>query len=293
MLKIVKSRVYSFDSKPVQVGEIIPEETKSIAQAEEEEQPSPEELARIAEEERKRKLEEDAKRFNEAVIKRSDEIVAAKMKAMQANYQRLIDSGNANAERMLEDAKVKTRAVFEAANEECERLKELSRREGFEAGFEAGRTEAMKKCEKYLEAAAQLLTEINAKKEAYYISHEYELCETVMDMVRKITMNEIKTDPSVIDRICRNAAKNFRNSDYLKISVSKGEASKELITDSEFVKSLIPYIPEIEIEELEPEEAPAVTVELDNGSEIIDASVPTQLDFLREIMKSTRGGEEI
>lgn len=285
MLKIVKSRVYNMDTaRPVPIAAPAPEPEKV---QEEPQEISPEEQARIDEQERARRIEEETRRFNEAVIKRSDEIIAAKRAQIEAEYNRVVQSGAANAERMIADAKEKTRAVFAAADEECARLKELSRKEGFEVGFEAGKKEAMEKCEKYLEAAAKLLAEINAKKDAYYISNEYEMCQTVMDMVKKITLAELKTDPEVIDRICRNAAKNFRNSDYLKISVSQGEASVKLITDAEYVKSLIPFIPEIEIEELDAADAPLGTVVLDNGSEIIDASVPTQLEFLREIMKNS------
>lgn len=292
MLKIVKSRVYNFDgANVVPLGEPVPKPPKEeeAPQIEEEPELSPEEIARIEAEERARKAAEEEARFNLAVKTKVDEIIAQKRAAIDAEYKRLVSSGEANAGRMIEDAKTKTRAVFEAAEEECNRLKEKSRREGFDAGFDAGRKEAIKKCEKYLEAAAKLLSEINAKKEAYYISNEYELTQTVMDMVRRITFEEIKTDPAVIDRICADAAKNFRNSDYLKISLSKGEASRPMITDKEFVKSIISFIPEIEVEELDPEDAPAGTIVLDNSSEIIDASIPTQLDFLKEIMKSSRG----
>ena len=292
MLKIVKSRVYNFDvSKPVALMEPEPEPAEDTV-SEEEHEPTPEEIAAQLELERRQKAEEDAKRFNDAVIARSNEIISAKRSQMDAEYQRLLSSGNASAERMLADAKVKTRAVFDAAAEECEKLKERARRDGFEAGFEAGKNEAVRTCEKYLEAAAKLIGEINAKKEAYYISHEYEMMETVLDMVRKITMSEIKTDPHIIDKIAANAAKNFRNSDYLKISLAEGEASKEFVADKEFVSSLIPFIPEIEVEELSPEDVPEGTVVLDNGSEIVDASIPTQLDFLREIMKNSGGGGE-
>jgi flagellar assembly protein FliH len=296
LLKIVKSKVYSFDSsKLVPVGEPEPKKQEPEKAEEEEEAvrvPTPEEIAAQEEAERKKKLEEETKRFNEAVIKRSDEIVAAKKKKMDEDYERIIAAGKSSADKMIEDAKSKTKTVLEAADEECRRLREKAEKEGFEAGFAAGKEDAVKKCDKYLEAAAALLTVINGKKEAYYISHEYELCETVLDMVRKITMSEIKTDPEVIDRIAANAAKSFRNSDYVKISLAEGEASRKFVTDKEFVRSLIPFIPEIDVEELDPQDAPPGTVVLDNGSEIIDASVPTQLDFLREIMKNSHGEEQ-
>lgn len=291
MLKIVKSKVYSFDSsKLVPVGEK-PKEAEP-APVSEEHIPTPEEIAAQKEAERAKRLEDETKRFNEAVIKRSNEIITAKKKKMDEDYERIVAAGRNSAEKMIEDARSKTKAVFEAADEECKKLRERAEKEGFEAGFEAGKADAVKKCDKYLETAGALLAEINAKKEAYYISHEYELCETVLEMVKKITLSEIKTDPEVIDRIAANAAKSFRNSDYVKISLANGEASRKFVTDKEFVKSLIPFIPEIDVEELDPEDAPPGTVILDNGSEIIDASVPTQLDFLKEIMKNSHGGEE-
>lgn len=292
MLKIVKSKVYNFDSsKLVPVGEQEQKMPEPVP-AEEAPEPSPEEIAAKQEAERLKRLEDEAKRFSEAVIKRSDEIISVRKKKMDEDYEKIIAAGKNSAEKMIEDAKSKTKAVFIAVEEECSRLREKSRKEGFEAGFEAGREEAVRKCEKYLETAGALLSEINSKKEAYYISHEYELCETVLDMVRKITLSEIKTDPEIIDRIAANAAKSFRNSDYVKISVAEGEASRKFVTDKEFVRSLIPFIPEIEVEELDPLDAPPGTVVLDNGSEIIDASIPTQLDFLKEIMKNSHKEEQ-
>ena len=110
--------------------------------------------------------------------------------------------------------------------------------------------------------------------------------DTVMELVRKITLTELKTDPHILEEIIAQAAKNFRNSDFVKISLAKGEVSEKLKTDAKFLKERISFIPDIEIEILP--EAEDNTVILDNGSEIIDASVPTQLDFLQEIIKNTR-----
>ena len=56
------------------------------------------------------------------------------------------------------------------------------------------------------------------------------------------------------------------------------------------IRSIAGNIPNVEIEVLH--DAEEGTVILDNDSEIIDASVPTQLEFLREIMNSRKGGGE-
>ena len=105
-------------------------------------------------------------------------------------------------------------------------------------------------------------------------------------MAEKITLEELKTDKNVLFRIVEQAAKNFRNSDYIKISFAKGDVSREVVTDLEFIKTLVGNIPEIEVEILP--EAAEGTVILDNNSEIIDASVPTQLELLQEIMKNSK-----
>ena len=106
-------------------------------------------------------------------------------------------------------------------------------------------------------------------------------------MVEKVTKEELKTDPKVIERIIADAAKSFRNSDYIKISLAEGQVSRELKSDEKLIKQLIPYIPDIDVEILP--DAEEGTVILDNNEEISDASVPTQLEFLKEILRNTRG----
>ena len=116
---------------------------------------------------------------------------------------------------------------------------------------------------------------------------EEELKETLFCMVEKVTKEELKTDPKVIERIIADAAKSFRNSDYIKISLAEGQVSRELKSDEKLIKQLIPYIPDIDVEILP--DAEEGTVILDNNEEISDASVPTQLEFLKEILRNTRG----
>ena len=244
----------------------------------------------ISEEElRKKHLEEKAaeeKRFNDAVnaeVRRIIEMRSAELEQQRIN---ILDAANKAAKATAEDAKKTTAAVLERASKECAILKEKAKAEGFKEGFDEGKKQSMEKCSKYIDASAQLLSDINAHKDAYYISNEKELRETLFLMVQKITKAELKTDPAVIERIIADAAKGFRNSDYIKISLADGEVSREIKTDEKLIKKLIPFIPDIDVEILP--DAEEGTVILDNNEEIVDASVPTQLDFLKEILKNTR-----
>lgn len=283
MHKVVKSVIYSYDSqKPVTIDNkiIVPEPESEV---------NTEEDIRLAEKRRKQAEEE---RFRKAVDDEVQRILAQSKAQADAYRDKIIAEAQAEAQAISSDAKATTKTVLEKAANEAAVMKEQAKRDGYKDGFEKGYAEARAKCERYVEAAAKFIAEINSKKEAYYISHEEQLKETLFEMVRKITLNELKNDDKFVERVIANAAKSFRNSDYIKISVLEGEVSKEFVSDAEFVNKLIPFIPEIEVEYLNPDEAEPGTIILDNDTEIIDASVPTQLEFLKEIIRNTRGEKE-
>jgi flagellar assembly protein FliH len=281
--KVVKSVIYSYDSqKPVTIDNkiIVPEPESEV---------NTEEDIRLAEKRRKQAEEE---RFRKAVDDEVQRILAQSKAQADAYRDKIIAEAQVEAQAISSDAKATTKTVLEKAANEAAVMKEQAKRDGYKDGFEKGYAEARAKCERYVEAAAKFIAEINSKKEAYYISHEEQLKETLFEMVRKITLNELITDDRFVERVIANAAKSFRNSDYIKISVLEGEVSKEFVSDAEFVNKLIPFIPEIEVEYLNPDEAEPGTIILDNDTEIIDASVPTQLEFLKEIIRNTRGEKE-
>lgn len=277
MLKINRAG-YVFDSNPVELAI-----EKSFDQLEDksEEEMSPEEIARYNEQ---KKAEEERRRINDEIDMRVGEILAAHRESVNEEARKILDAANANAQLLTENTKNTAADMLRKAQAECDNIKAQAHKEGFEQGFEEGRNAAEKKCSSYLEAAASFLGEINSHKEAYFISNEEELRKTVVDAVEKIVLEKLRDDDKIVERIIARAAKNFRNSDFLKISLLRGEVSKEFCTDKEYVRSIAAGIPNIEIEYLPPDEAPEGTVILDNDSEMIDASVPTQLEFLREIM---------
>lgn len=277
MLKINRAG-YVFDSNPVElVIENVPEQPEES----DEEGASAEEIARYNE---IKKAEEEKRRFNDEVDMRVNEILSAHRDAVNKEAQKIIDTANANAQLLSENAKSSAAEALRKAQAECDSIKEQAHNDGFAAGFDEGKKTAEKKCASYLEAAASFLGEINSHKEAYYISNEEELRKTVVEAVEKIVLEKLHEDDKIVERIIGQAAKNFRNSDFLKVMVLESEVSKEFRTDKEYVRNIAAGIPEIEIEYLPPDETAEGTVVLDNGSEIIDASVPTQLEFLKEIV---------
>lgn len=285
MLKIVKGYGYGY-VPAYSVGEPVKIDNTVYMPGEDEETGefiSAEEQRRRAEEERA----EEERRFNEAVDSKVSQILAERSTALEQERAQILEQGRNEAANISAKAKADTMAIMEKAKRECAMLKEQAKKEGHDEGFAQGREESLDKYSKYIDASGRLLSEINSRKEAYYISAEEEMRNTVFELVNKIVRTELRTNPQVIERIIAEAAKNFRNSDYIKITLAEDGITERFKTDEKLIKDIIPFIPEVEIEF--DEDAEEGTVIEDNGSEIVDAGVPTQLEFLKEILRTTRG----
>ena len=288
MLKIVRGFSTAFEmGEPVAIDNTVyipveDEETGEIISAEE-----------IRRREEQKAAEEKAAeeyRINMEVDRRLRVALAERSAQLDRERAEIIELAKKEAASITADTKAATMAVMEKAQNECVVLKEQAKQEGYDEGFAQGREESLEKYKRYIDASGKLLSEINSRKEAYYISNEEELRTTVFEMVKKITRAELVSDPEIIEGIIGEAAKNFRNSDYIKVTLAEDEMTEKFRTDENLIKEIIPFVPEIEIEF--DDEAEEGTVILDNGSEIVDAGVPTQLEFLREILSNTRGKAE-
>jgi len=291
LLKIVKGYGYGY-APAYSVGEPVKIDNTVYMPGEDEETGeviSAEEQRRRAEEERA----EQERRINEEIETRYAQMLAEHSAALEQERAKILEDSRNEAATLTAEAKAATMAVMEKAKRECSMLKEQARKEGYDEGFSEGKKDSLDKYEKYIDASGRLLAEINSRKEAYYVSAEEEMRQTVFELVNKIVRTELKINPQVIEGLIADAAKNFRNSDYIKITLAEDGITERFRTDEKLVKDIIPFIPEVEIE-LD-EDAEEGTVIVDNGSEIVDAGVPTQLEFLKEIMRTTRGegGSEV
>lgn len=206
--------------------------------------------------------------------------------SLEQDYREKLDRVEREKQEILNNAAVHAQAMLSQANNDAERIKQDAKNSGFAQGFQEGKSVARDELSSQLNAVKQLLDQLNSEREAIYIDNENALIDTAYEMTRKITMAEIKTDKDVIFNIVKQACKNFRNSDYVKISLAKCDVEETVVTDQEFIKKIAGNIPDVEIEILP--DAQSGTVILDDNEEIVDASVPTQLDFLKEVLNASK-----
>lgn len=197
----------------------------------------------------------------------------------------------------FEDVNTKKAAIIEKANADAanivadahkisDAIREAAREQGYSEGMARGIDDGSVQAQKYIKAAALFLAEIKEKKEALYLTYENEILDLAYDMATRIIRQELKTDQNTIFNIAKQAAKSFRSSDFVKISLAKSDVSETVASDINFIRSLASNNTEVEIELLP--DAESGTVIIDDDNEIIDASIPTQLELLREIVNRSK-----
>lgn len=279
MNRVVKSSQVQGDGEPVSIDNTVHVPLSTADPADESEESFAERRRRES-----YAFDERVRAFERQKLESNQQRAALEQELAQ-KQENLAADAEAAKEQVLAEARTSAGEIISKAQRDGVELKAAARNSGFTEGFTEGRSEAVEKCDRYVKAAPRFLSEINDKKDAYYASHEDELIETLLVMVKKLIRTEVSADKDTIFRIAKEAAKSFRNSDYIKLTFAEGDVSEEIVSDKKFLRSLVGEISDIEVEILE--DAETGTVMLDNGKEIIDASIPTQLDFLKEIMKGS------
>lgn len=235
----------------------------------------------------RRTEEEISEAIDRGINEGIDRLLSGMRSRTQDESDRLLRIATESAQQMEADARAAVASAMELAQRDAEQIKSKALEDGYAEGYAAAKAEILGKYNKYVDAAAKLLADVNARKDAYFASNEAELRATVYAIAEKILHAELQTRPDVIENIIADAAKRYRNAKYLKIALADNEEARKLRTDATFVKQLIPFVEHIDIQILE--DAPEGTVILDDDEEVTDASIPTQLDFLKEILRNTRG----
>lgn len=226
---------------------------------------------RIAElDERERSLARQKQELDEMkaryVEQGKEVILEAKRRA-----ESIISTANDNAGQIIADAETNRDSVYIKA-----------KAEGFEQGQKDGRDACFAAGRDILDEAKAYADKINSEKDQLFADYEKDIYDTVMQIAKKVTLDSITAkDSAAIKRLIKKAAKEFRNSDRIKITLKDNGANEELTADYEYLRELCGGIQYVDVELLP--EAEEGTVIVDNGSEIVDAGIQTQLRMIQEL----------
>jgi len=200
------------------------------------------------------------------------------------------------AQRLIETTENDIRKLYAKNEKDCAALRKNAEEEGFKEGFDRGFSEgnekgyeegygkALRKCKDTLEELMKALNFIDRERERYFIEYESKLFDTIFTIANKITVDSLKQkDKAVITKMLKEAAKGFRNSEYVKVTLSKLDTEQFATTSLDILKEAFRDNQHIEFEIVK--DAPSGTLILDNGSEITDAGVATQLMMIEKLGK--------
>lgn len=200
------------------------------------------------------------------------------------------------AQRLIETTENDIRKLYQKNVEECAQAKtkadEQGYKEGYERGFsegsqnghDKGYSEGLGECTDTLKELTAALQTFDKEHERYFKEYEKNLFDVIFTIANKITVDSLKQkDKAVITKMLNEAAKGFRHSEYVKVTLSKLDTEQYAQTGLDILKEAFRDTQHIEFEIVK--DAPQGTLILDNGSEITDAGVATQLMMIEKLGK--------
>jgi len=200
------------------------------------------------------------------------------------------------ASRLIEVTENDIRKLFAKNVEDCAKLRKDSEEQGYreghekgfsegnETGYKQGYEKALGECKDTLDELKNMLEAVDGERERFFKEYENKLFDTIFTIASKITVDSLKQkDKAVITKMLREAAKGFRNSEYIKITLSKLDTEQFGTAGVDTLREIFREGQYVEFEVVK--DAPEGTLILDNGSEITDAGVATQLMMIEKLGK--------
>lgn len=227
-----------------------------------------------------------AQRETELIIKERElEKLREELSALKEQYieqgKQVIIEAKRRADGIIENAEQQANDIRSDAEQNREGVFIKARAEGFEQGKKDGVAACMAAGQGVLDEAREYSDRINEEKAELFAKYEKEIYETVMDIANKVTMNSMAVkDGTAAKKLIKKAAKDFRNSQLIRITLDENGATTELAGDYEYLKALC-VSENVEVELIA--DASPGTVIIDNGEEITDAGIQTQLKMIKEL----------
>ncbi len=198
--------------------------------------------------------------------------------------QQILDNAHAEAQMIIAESLRKAtkleEEMLDSAKQEAQKLKE----DAYHSGYEQGRTEIGSQLQHKLDELTVLLDRIDDKQREIIDKTENDLKLLVVDIVSKIMGKELAEDDKALVGMVKKALANYKNTDWVKITVSQTDAQTSCITNKKLLAELLDISGSIEVEAIKDASAGLCIVETPSG--IADASLSTQLSSLKQLLMS-------
>lgn len=206
----------------------------------------------------------------------------------KAKWQQQMDEMMRQAERVLENAREAAERIKQEAYEDGIAA---GRQAGYEEGFQEGEAQGLENYRKKVtdleDMLASCIVDVEVQKEKTLEKYMDDLKEISLAIGEKIVRTSLRSNARVIERMILAATEKLKKSAWAKIYIgSTQEMGRDISADPRFLQELSNLSDTVKIIIMEGEEPGTCIVE--RPDEIIDVSVGTQLENIREIMNNAR-----
>ena len=197
-------------------------------------------------------------------------------------------------EKLLEEAESKARTLVNDARAQAEYLRRQAYQEGHEEGRQAGIREAYDEQKRILDEEvaelqaniSEVLQSVSVEKEKLLEQYVDDLKKISLAIAEKIVQTSLQSSSDIIKRMILAATDKITKKQWAKIYITKCSAGVSMEVDAEFLEALSRLSDNIKIVTMDNGEEGTCIIELPD--EIIDASVGTQLENIKDILNNVR-----
>ncbi len=234
-------------------------------------------------------------------VKDTDEIAAINETVNQE--EQILLAARKEADEIIAKANQLVEEIRNGALKEKQEIMETAQKEGYGVGFaegeKAGELHAREKHEDILrEARTEFLQELKATIEEISNQREHfakkyfnELCDLAMTIGEKVIKVSLKSSGKVIERMIIAATEKISNKQWANVHISGFDEQLLVNSDIDLLESIQHISSNLKLNIMENEEPGTCIVEFPD--QIIDASIGTQLENIREILEENRLDEDI
>ena len=238
--------------------------------------------------------------LKQAAIDEQNAQMAEVKSRCEAECEQMLAESREQAAGIVAQAEERARTLGETAERDAEELRKEAQAAGYSDGFLAGEkpgfdegyAKGVEQCREALGELKSMLEALPVEKERVFREHENQLFDLIFTIANKVTAGCLtQKDKPVIAKMLKEAAKSFRTSSFIKVTLSKLDLEDSANVDLEDLARIFGEGQHVEFEVLK--DAPRGTLILDNGSEIADAGISTQLKMIENLGKGKfKNGEQ-
>lgn len=197
-------------------------------------------------------------------------------------------------EKMRQDAEAEIQQKMQAVEQEAEEMRQAAKKEGYEVGFAEGEKEGKDtayaeiqgtvgaQSKAFLAQLRRIADETAQAKEDILVKYKDELKELAIAVAEKVIQVSLRSSGEIIEKMILSSTERLKTKEWVKVYISKIDAEMLLEADIDIVQALSHLSEHIKVVSMGNEKQGTCIIEFPD--EIIDASVSTQMENIKEIL---------